>query len=590
MRRLVPLTLLGLAILITLTPAADPTRIEPFALPDADGKPWTLTDAAAAPVVVIVFTGTACPVNTAYLPTLARLYAEYAPKGVAFVAVNAVPTDDAKAVAEHAKKHNLPFPALKDDRQVIAGRFGAEATPEAFVLDDRRVVRYRGRIDDQFGVGFRRPTPTRRDLAVALDELLAGKPVSVARTEVDGCDLGRLQATPADKPTVTYSKDVARIVQAKCQECHRPGQVGPMPLMSADDVAAWAPMIRRVVRSGRMPPWHADPQFGHFANDRRLTDAERNTLLAWIDQGCPPGDPKDLPPAKSFPDGWRIGTPDVVVTMPEARHVPATAGPNGIAYQYVQVPTNFDSDVWVQAAEAKPGAREVVHHIVVYAMKPGELRQRGQERVGQNLLVAYAPGDMPSVYPAGQAKKVPKGAVLLFQLHYTPDGTPRDDQSSVGLIFAKEPPRYEVRSRAVMNQRFVIPAGADGYEVKAAATFHDDTRLVNLLPHMHLRGKAFTFEAVSPDGTRETLLWVPRYDFNWQSNYRLTEPLTLTAGTRLECTAWYDNSAGNKNNPDPTKPVRWGDQTWEEMLIGYYGTLEIGGNAPPARRRSGAQQ
>jgi hypothetical protein len=328
-------------------------------------------------------------------------------------------------------------------------------------------------------------------------------------------------------------------------------------------------MIKRVVRSGRMPPWHADAQYGHFANDRRLTDREKETLFAWIDQGCPAGNPKDLPPPKTYPDGWRIGTPDVVITMPEAYQVPATVGPSGVPYKYFTVPTNFDRDMWVQAAEARPGAAEVVHHIVVYAARPGELRQRREDRVGQDLLVAHAPGDMPSVYAPGYAKKVPKGASLLFQMHYTPDGTPRQDRSSVGLIFAKEPPKYEVRSRAIMNPRFVIPPGADDYEVKSQSTFSRDVVLVNLLPHMHLRGKAFTFEAVDPDAKRTTLLSVPRYDFNWQSNYRLAEPLTLPAGTRVECTARFDNSAANKNNPDPTKAVRWGDQTWEEMMVGF---------------------
>jgi peroxiredoxin len=568
MRLFRTLGLVGMVLSSTLTHAAEPARIEPFTLPDAAGKPWSLPDAKSAPLVVVVFTGTACPVNNAYLPTLVKLHAEYAGQGVAFVAINSVPVEDAKAVAEHARKAELPFPVLKDDKQLVAGRFGAEYTPEVFVLDAGRVVRYAGRIDDQFGIGFKRPKPTRRDLAVALDELLAGKVVSVPRTEVEGCTLG-LSAKPKENPTVTYSKDVARIVEAKCQACHRPGQIGPMPLMTADDAAAWGSMIKRVVTSGRMPPWHADPQFGHFSNDRRLADAEKQTLLKWVEQGCPPGDPKDAPPAKTYPDGWRIGTPDVVITMPTAYQVPATAGPGGVPYQHFQVPTNFDQDMWVQAAEARPGAREVVHHIVVYAAKPGELRQRGEDRVGQNLLVAHAPGDLPSVYEPGYAKKVPKGAILLFQMHYTPDGTSREDQSSVGLIFAKEPPKYEVKSRAVMNPRFVIPAGADDYEVKAQSTFQQDALLVNLLPHMHLRGKAFSFEAVYPDGKRETLLSVPRYDFNWQSNYRLAEPLKMPAGTRLECTARYDNSTGNKNNPDPTKPVRWGDQTWEEMMVGF---------------------
>jgi peroxiredoxin/mono/diheme cytochrome c family protein len=525
------------------------------------------------PLTVVVFTGIACPVNTSYMPTLAKLHAEFSGKGVTFFAVNSVPSDDANAVAEYARKHALPFPAVKDNKQYLAEQYGAEYTPEAFILDGRRKIRYRGRIDDQYGVGFKRPAPSRRDLAIALDELLAGKPVSVPWTEVEGCALARANPPKAANPTVTYGKDVARIVQAKCQECHRPNQVGAMPLMSVDDMTAWAPMIKRVVRSGRMPPWHADPQFGHFSNDRRLTTAEKDTLLSWIEQGCPPGDAKDLPPAKSYPDGWRIGTPDVVITMPEAFQVPASAGAGGVPYQYIQVPTHFNRDVWVQAAEAKPGSPEVVHHIVVYAnpvamQAPGGAGKEGGPR-SDNLLVAHAPGDMPSVYAPGYAKKVPKGAVLLFQMHYTPDGTARSDRSSVGLIFAKEPPTHEIRSRPVMNSRFVIPPGADDYEVKSQSTFSEDAVLVNLLPHMHLRGKAFRIDAVYPDGKKETLLNVPRYDFNWQSNYRLTTPVPLPAGTKLECTARFDNSSGNKNNPDPTKPVRWGEQTWEEMMVGF---------------------
>jgi hypothetical protein len=318
-----------------------------------------------------------------------------------------------------------------------------------------------------------------------------------------------------------------------------------------------------------MPPWHADPRFGKFTNTRGLSDAEKQTLLAWIDQGCAPGDPKDLPPAKTYPDGWTIGTPDVVFTMPQPYKVPASAGPRGIAYQHIPVPTNFDEDRWVQAVEAKPGAREVVHHIVVYVVMPGQPRQQSEDRVGQGFLVGYAPGDLPSVYAPGQAKKIPKGAMLLFQMHYTPDGTPREDRSSVGLIFAKEPPTHEVKTRGVMNQRFVIPAGEANHEVQAVSTFRQDALLISLLPHMHLRGKDFKYEAAFPDGRRETLLSVPRYDFNWQSVYRLEKPLLLPAGTRIECTAHYDNSAGNKNNPNPQEAVRWGDQTWEEMMVGF---------------------
>jgi peroxiredoxin len=569
------LPLLGLAAVAvagvgrTESPQAAPAgTIEPFTLPTADGKPWSLPDAKQAPVVVVVFTGTACPINTAFFPTLAKLHKEFSPKGVAFIAVNANVQDTAERTAAHAKANGLPFPVLKDERQLIADRFGAKVTPEAFVLDSGRTVRYRGRIDDQFGFGYKRPAPTRRDLAEAIDELFAGKAVSKPVTEVEGCDIARV-AAPKAGATVTFSKDVAGILQKNCQECHRDGQIGPMPLVTYDDAAPWAEMIRRVVKDGRMPPWHADPHFGTFANNRSLSAAEKQTLLAWIDQGCPQGDPKDLPPAKHFAEGWRIGQPDLVVTMPKAYKVPAETGPRGVPYRYFEVKTNFDKDMWVQAVEAKPGAREVVHHIVVFVTDGGDFRQNGEDRAGDGFLVGYAPGDMPSVFPPGHAKKIAKGKTLLFQMHYTPNGTAQEDRSSIGLIFAKEPPKYEVRSRGVMNPRFEIPPGDANYKVEATSTFRKDTLLVSLLPHMHLRGKDFQYEVVFPDGRRETLLSVPKYDFNWQSNYRLAEPLTMPAGTRIECTAHYDNSAANKNNPNPQEPVRWGDQTWEEMMVGF---------------------
>ncbi len=546
-----------------------PNPIEPFSLPDAStGKSWTLP---AAKATVVVFTGTVCPINTSYFLTLGKLFDEFKNKGVAFVAVNANPQDDAAKIVEHAKRNHLPFPVLKDERQTLADRFGAKFTPEAFVLDAARVVRYRGRIDDQFGFGYKRTAPTRRDLAVAVEEVLTGKPVSVQATEVEGCAIGRRKA-PAKDASVTYSKDIARIVQTHCQECHRPGQIGPMPFMNYDDVAAWGETIRTVVNQNRMPPWPADRRFGTFSNARGMPDADRQTLLAWIDAGCPQGDPKDVPAPRQFADGWAIGKPDVVFEMPKTYSVPAEAPPRGIPYRYCVVDTGFTEDKWVQAVEARPGAREVVHHIIVYVYEgrgkpfPGE---GGEDRVGNNLLAAYAPGDMPSVYAPGQAKKIPKGSSLLFQMHYTPNGMARVDRSSIGMVFAKEPPKVQVKTRGIAFSRFAIPPGDDNYEVKSVSTFRKGSQLISLLPHMHLRGKDFKYELVQPDGTRETLLSVPRWDFSWQNVYRLATPRAIPAGSRIECTAHFDNSAKNKNNPDPTKTVRWGEQTWEEMMIGF---------------------
>jgi thiol-disulfide isomerase/thioredoxin len=561
--------------LLALAPAspADPPpsnldkKIDNFTLTDTTGKPRSLDDFKDRKAVVVVFVGTECPINNAYVPRLIELAQTYEAKGVQFLAINANRRDTPELVAEHARQNAIPFPVLKDDGNVVADRFGAQRTPEAFVLDAGRAIRYRGRIDDQFGVGAKRTAPTRRDLAEALDEVLAGKPVSKPTTAVAGCFIARVHK-PKPAGSVTYDKEVARILQKNCQECHRAGQIGPMPLVTYDDARDWSDTIKEVVRDGRMPPWLADPGHGKFANDRRLSGEEREALLAWIDQGCPRGDDKDLPPPPTFAADWRVGKPDAVYTMDREFTVPAKMPARGVPYQKFVVDPKFEEDVWVQAAEARPGNRAVVHHIIVYIIPP-EGRKKTDDGIGQGLLVAYAPGDEPLRLAPGSAKKITKGSKLVFQMHYTPNGVEQTDRSSVGLIFAKGPPQYEVRTRAIAQQIFGIPAGAANHKVTSHATFDHDAVLLSLFPHMHLRGKSFEYRVVYPDGKSDVLLSVPHWDFNWQGTYRLEQPLKLPAGTRIECTAYYDNSAGNPNNPDPTKAVAWGDQTWEEMMIGF---------------------
>jgi peroxiredoxin len=566
-----------LAVAATLTwgapaPAGDDRpsqvgkKIDNFALKDTAGKTWALADLQDKKAVVVVFIGTQCPINNQFMPRLAELHAAYAGKGVQFLAVNANRHDTPEAIAEHARKHKLPFPVLRDPGNQVANRFSAERVPEAFVLDGGRVVRYHGRIDDQFGLGFARPQPIRRDLAVALDEVLAGQAVSVATTPVEGCHITRVAPPPRADATVTYAKQVSRIVQHRCQECHRPGQIGPMPLLTYDDVSAWAGTIQEVVSDRRMPPWHADPKHGKFVNDRSLSEQERDTLLTWIKQGCPKGDEKDMPEPREFVQGWTIGKPDKVFTMARPFTVPAKAPKKGLSYQHIVVETDFDRDVWVSAAEAKPGNYAVVHHIIVYVFSED---RKNSFDIGEGFLVGYAPGDIGVKYPAGAAKKIPKGAKLVFQMHYTPNGTEQGDQSSVGLIFAKEPPKDEVKTKAITNYVFQIPPGAGHHKVTSAATFNRDARLWSFLPHMHLRGKSFEYQLVYPDGKREVLLSVPRYDFAWQATYFPVEPKFIPAGSRIECTAYFDNSANNPNNPDPKATVRFGQQTWEEMMIGF---------------------
>ncbi|HXG67221.1 MAG TPA: thiol-disulfide isomerase [Blastocatellia bacterium] len=358
------------------------------------------------------------------------------------------------------------------------------------------------------------------------------------------------------KAAVTFNKDVAPIFYKSCAECHRPGEIAPFSLLTYKEARPWARSIKEKVVTREMPPWHADPAHGEYLNDRRLTQKEIDTIVAWADQGAKEGDPKDLPKPPQYPDGWNIGKPDAVFYLPTEFDVPAEGV---VEYKYFSVPTNFKQDMWVQAAEIRPGARSVVHHVIVFV-------QSGAER---KLLVGYAPGEQPAIIPRGLARKIPAGANLVFQVHYTPNGTAVKDRSYVGLIFAKEPPKSELLTRPILNARFVIPPGHPNYRVESSFTFPEDGTIQSLMPHMHLRGKSFEYRVTFPDGTSKVILSVPKYSFAWQSYYILKEPVRAPKGTRVDCVAHFDNSAGNKYNPDPTKEVRWGDQTWEEMMIGW---------------------
>jgi peroxiredoxin/mono/diheme cytochrome c family protein len=549
------------------SPASATAKSYAFTLSDPrDGSRVSLADLKDRKAVVVLFLGTECPVNNAYLPRLAELHKEYAARGVQFLGVNANRQDTAERVAEHARKYAVPFPVLKDEGNAVADQFGARRTPEAFVIDAAGQVRYQGRIDDQFAVGVRRAAPTRRDLAEALDALLAGRPVEQPTTPVAGCLISRA-TRPKAEGEVTFSKQVVRVLQKNCQECHRPGQVGPMALLTYDDALSWAETIREVVKEERMPPWHADPRYGKFSNDRRLAKEDRDALLAWIAQDCPKGDEHDLPPPREFVRGWTVGKPDLVIDMGRDFDVPAEAPKGGIPYKYFSVETGFKEDKWVTRAEARAGAPSAVHHIVVFIQPPGQQFVPGGP--GGRVLCGMAPGDMPLILPPGAAKKVPAGSRLVFQMHYTPSGTAVKDRSSVGLIFADKPPERQVVTVPVANLDLRIPPGADNHQVEADFAFRAEAGVLSFMPHMHLRGKDFLVEALYPDGKKEILLSVPRYDFNWQSVYRLAEPKQLPRGTRLHCVAHFDNSAKNPNNPDATEEVHWGDQTWEEMMIGW---------------------
>ena len=370
---------------------------------------------------------------------------------------------------------------------------------------------------------------------------------------------------------VTFNKDVAPIFYKNCATCHRAGEIAPMSLLSYKDARPWAKSIREKVLDGQMPPWHADPHYGSFKNDRRLSQKEINTIVAWVDGGAKEGNPKDLPPAPRFAEGWQIGKPDAVLTMNEEYTVPAEGT---VGYQYFFIPTNFTEDRWVQAAEVRPGNRAVVHHVIVFIVSPDAVKRRLgliNREGGVDGLVGTAPGEQPMTLPDGIGKLVKAGSYLVLQMHYTPNGTAQKDRTSVGLIFNRKPVEQALIGGAAINRWFAIPAGAENHEVQSSYTFKADAHILNLMPHMHLRGKDFEYRLVYPDGASKVILSVPRYDFNWQTRYELKEPIAAPKGSRIECVAHFDNSTRNKWNPDAAKTVRWGQQTWEEMMIGFVG-------------------
>ena len=368
---------------------------------------------------------------------------------------------------------------------------------------------------------------------------------------------------------VTFTRDVAPILYNRCVECHRAGEIAPMALITYNETRPWAKSIKQKVVDRSMPPWLASPENTHFKNNRRLSQKEIDTITAWVDAGAPKGDDADLPVPPKFEEGWAIGKPDAIIYLDQEMAVPAEGV---IPYKYLTVQTNFNEDKWVQAAEIRAGNRKVVHHVIVFVQEPGAKNDQAVEGRGSRgvKLCGFAPGEQPKVFPPGTGRLIKKGSKLTFQMHYTPNGEATTDRSYIGLVFSKTPVQKIALTGTATNARFVIPPGDGNYEVRSSWTAPDDVRIIDLMPHMHVRGKDFTYTAVYPDGRSEVVLQIPKYDFNWQLLYQFKDPLFLPKGARLDCVAHFDNSARNKYNPDPTREVRWGDQTWEEMMIGWF--------------------
>jgi peroxiredoxin len=556
-------------MLITLSSvlAAELRKVDDFQLVNCQGGTCRLSDYEDRKFVVLAFLGTECPLAKLYAVRLQALADEFADQGLLVFAVNANAQDSLSEMRSFVKAHRFTVPFLKDAHYKLTDQLGATRTPEVFLLDADGNVRYQGRIDDQYGISEARETPQREDLKIAIEELIAGREVSVPKTTAAGCLLGR-RPESAEAVTVTYSNQVSRILQNRCVECHRDGQIGPFSLTSYEDVAAWAEMIDEVVQDGRMPPWHADPAVGTFKNARNLSKEEKATIKAWVKAGAPLGEPKELPEPRAYVDGWQLPRePDMVIPMRDTPYDVAAEGV--IKYQYFVADPGFTEDKFVTACEVLPGNRKVVHHVLIFALPPGK-QILGVDDDG--FLFAYVPGLGAQQLPPGMAKRVPAGSKLLFQIHYTPIGTPQQDLSSVGLLFTDPATiTHEVYTASATNKQFVIPPREANHRVESISPpMPADCELLYLDAHMHVRGKSFAYEAVFTDGTRKPLLNLPHYDFNWQTNYELAEHLPLPEGTVIHGKATFDNSENNASNPDPNSEVRWGEQTWEEMMIGYF--------------------
>lgn len=533
-------------------------------LRDVRGNRRILHDFKGHRALVLAFVGCECPLSNLYLPDLLAWEKEQRANKVQVLAVYPGGREDLDQIAAHASDRDLPFPVLKDVGGKLASQLGVTRVPTVVVLDAEHQVRYRGRINDRYGVASKRAKATREDLAAAVEEVLADKKVRVPETEVDGCLIGG-ERKGEPRKDLTFSKDVAPVLQKACQACHRPEQAAPFSLLTYDDAVKHARMIKEVTAQRRMPPWHADPRFGKFSNDRRLSTKEIEILSDWVEAGMPRGEDKDLPKPVEWPKGWALGKPDLVLEMPEEFEVPASGT---LPYKNFILEPNFKEDRWVRMAECRPGAPGVVHHVVIY-IQAGGSRSPLSADGGLSVLVGWAPGDLGLVCPPDTALKLPKGCKLRMEMHYTPNGTKTKDRSSLGITFADKPPKFEMFMNEFANMGLVVPPHEPHHKAEATIRFRADARLLSVVPHMHWRGKDYRYEVVYPDGKRQTVVSVPRWDFNWQNVYRFEEPVRLPKGSKLYSVAHWDNSRNNPLNPAPEKKVSFGLQTWDEMMVGW---------------------
>lgn len=535
-----------------------------FGLLDQQGRFYQLRRPYGARAVVLMIGGNGCPIVRQNAAKLKALRAKF-PK-VRFWMLNANPQDDRSSIVAEANEFDIGIPILQDESQMVARSLGVKRTAEVIAISTKDwTIFYRGALDDQMVQGAVKAEVKEPYLENALRAFLAGKEVSPALTSAAGC---LVHYTWGEDAPVAYAGQVAPILQQKCVSCHSAGNIGPFAMSSYSKVRGFSDQIREEILTQRMPPWSADPHYGVFRQDRGLSAQEAQLLVRWIDAGAPRGSGDDPLAASADTESaageWPLGKPDYIVTPSHRMEIPATGV---VDYITNIVESPILEDAWLKGAMIHPDNKKVLHHVIVYLEMPAG--HPYSDRWEEKWLVGWAPGATPSFYPNGTGKFLPKGSKLRFQLHYTPYGKETSDLTALGLYLHTEKPAIALQMRGVANGEFSIAPNTADSRTLAILDLNRDTVVYELSPHMHKRGAWFRYEALYPDGKYETLLSVPRYNFNWQHTYRLKEPKQLPAGTRVLCTGGFDNSKYNPDNPDPNKTVRWGDQSFDEMFIGF---------------------
>jgi peroxiredoxin len=574
-------------------PPAAARQVEDFALLDQQGVLHRLSHERDAAAVVLVVYQVGCPIVRASAEELQRFALAVAAQNVRVLLIDASTQDSRAAIAEEAASLGLTQPILCDESQVVAESLGVTRTAEAIIIRPKDwSISWRGPIDDRIGYGAQKAVASHKWLNEALTATLAGQTVPADAGPVKGCLITFTKPRAADH--VDFATDVAPILAGHCRDCHQVGGIGPWSMTNEKKVAGWASMIREVVRTRAMPPWGADRAIGQFANDCSLSPAETRTLVHWVESGAAgsPGDPLADKPAK-LPAEWPLGQPDLIIALPEQR-VPATGV---LPYRNVDLPVGLTKDTWIRAVDLRPSNRKLMHHSFAFVVGdeelpddiaadprvqkllerfkgqplPPELQARLEKRPRglTTFFASYVPGMEPSPFPKGTGKLLPKNATLSFQMHYTTNGEAGVDHPRLGLYFAKTAPEHELKVTSAFQLRLDIPPQVRTYPTQGIRTFIKDEVIYALSPHMHYRGSAMRFTADFPDGHSEVLLSVPQYDLNWQRSYQLATPRAVPAGTKIRCSGVFDNSATNESNPDPTKRVHFGEQSWDEMFIGY---------------------